>query len=265
MSIANAIATGASAATQLAGSFLGYRAQKDSNEHNFGIAQYQNAWNEQMYERQKQDALAMWKIENEYNSPAETMKRMVKAGINPRASSLGNFANAGNVNQPSMPAAAQYNYESPLASFTELSSVTSNILNMLQGVANLEKSKSEIAKNTAQSEMFSSEAMLKAFEHFRETAHHDLWKHQHGYHFDKKGNVRFGSDEQHRKTYAASVDDIISNVLYNTSRAKYQFNLAKQLSEDVGAGIQGTDGLIGNILKPVFRWGSRLIDMYNKE
>lgn len=40
-------------------------------------------WNEQMYARQRQDALADWNMQNEYNSPASQMKRFKEAGLNP--------------------------------------------------------------------------------------------------------------------------------------------------------------------------------------
>ena len=40
-------------------------------------------YNEQMYDKQKQDALANWNMQNEYNSPAAQMKRLREAGLNP--------------------------------------------------------------------------------------------------------------------------------------------------------------------------------------
>lgn len=43
----------------------------------------QRKWNEKMYARQRQDALADWAMQNAYNSPAEQMKRLKEAGLNP--------------------------------------------------------------------------------------------------------------------------------------------------------------------------------------
>lgn len=40
-------------------------------------------WNEKMYERQRQDALADFNMTNQYNSPSEVMARLRKAGLNP--------------------------------------------------------------------------------------------------------------------------------------------------------------------------------------
>lgn len=40
-------------------------------------------WNEQMYERQRADALANWNMNNEYNSPTAQMNRLKAAGLNP--------------------------------------------------------------------------------------------------------------------------------------------------------------------------------------
>lgn len=40
-------------------------------------------WNEKMYGRQREDALADWNAQNFYNSPAEQMKRLKEAKLNP--------------------------------------------------------------------------------------------------------------------------------------------------------------------------------------
>lgn len=49
-------------------------------------------WNEKMYGRQRQDSLADWNMQNEYNSPANQMQRFRSAGLNP-ALMYGNGAN----------------------------------------------------------------------------------------------------------------------------------------------------------------------------
>ncbi len=40
-------------------------------------------WNEKMYARQREDALADWARTNEYNSPLQQMSRLKQAGLNP--------------------------------------------------------------------------------------------------------------------------------------------------------------------------------------
>jgi len=40
-------------------------------------------WNEMMYQKQREDALADWRLQNEYNSPAAQMQRLKAAGLNP--------------------------------------------------------------------------------------------------------------------------------------------------------------------------------------
>lgn len=40
-------------------------------------------WQEKMYDRQRQDALADWNRQNEYNSPTAQMERLKSAGLNP--------------------------------------------------------------------------------------------------------------------------------------------------------------------------------------
>jgi urease gamma subunit len=48
-----------------------------------GINKKTREWNEQMYNRQRQDALADWARTNEYNSPLAQMQRLREAGLNP--------------------------------------------------------------------------------------------------------------------------------------------------------------------------------------
>jgi len=43
----------------------------------------QRRWNEAMYNRQREDALADWARSNQYNSPLAQMQRFKEAGLNP--------------------------------------------------------------------------------------------------------------------------------------------------------------------------------------
>lgn len=64
--------------------FMGLFGANETNKANMRLAQYQNNWN-----------LQQWNRQNEYNSPSATIKRLVDAGVNPRAyNQLGQFANA---------------------------------------------------------------------------------------------------------------------------------------------------------------------------
>lgn len=86
---------------------ISYMGQQETNKANAELAQKQNDFN-----------LMMWEKQNAYNSPAETMKRLTEAGINPRAyQQIGQFANAESPKPAERP-----DYESPLgklARFTD--------------------------------------------------------------------------------------------------------------------------------------------------
>jgi len=43
----------------------------------------QQGYNQQMYDRQRADALADWNMQNAYNSPSQQMQRFKEAGLNP--------------------------------------------------------------------------------------------------------------------------------------------------------------------------------------
>ena len=78
------------AGAQVASSGLNYAATTSINKKT-------REWNEKMYGRQREDALADWARSNEYNSPLSQMQRLREAGLNPNLV-YGNGAN--NVSQP---------------------------------------------------------------------------------------------------------------------------------------------------------------------
>lgn len=59
-------------ATSFIGDILGFNAQKEANRANRELAELQNKWNIQQWER-----------ENEYNKPVNQLKRFGEAGVNP--------------------------------------------------------------------------------------------------------------------------------------------------------------------------------------
>lgn len=65
-----------SAAGNVAGSWINAKSQKSVNEA-------QIAHNMQMYGLSRDDAIAMWHMQNEYNLPSAHMQRLKEAGLNP--------------------------------------------------------------------------------------------------------------------------------------------------------------------------------------
>ena len=57
-------------------SFFANKAQRSAEDR-------QRAWNEKMYEKQYQDNIKLWQMQNEYNDPSAQMERLQKAGLNP--------------------------------------------------------------------------------------------------------------------------------------------------------------------------------------
>ncbi len=77
----------------LANGILGFIGGERANNANMDLAKYQNAWN-----------LEQWHRQNEYNSPVETMKRLVDAGLSPRnMQNSSQYANAGSLSSTAMP------------------------------------------------------------------------------------------------------------------------------------------------------------------
>lgn len=86
-----AVITGGSA---ILGSGINSLSQGNLNKRN-------RRWSEQMYNKQYNDNLAFWAMQNEYNSPQAQMQRFQAAGLNPNLIyGQGNPGNAGAVQTP---------------------------------------------------------------------------------------------------------------------------------------------------------------------
>lgn len=120
---------------------FGMASAAQQNKYNRDLAEYQNAFN-----------LEMWNKNNEYNSPTATMERLVQAGINPRSyGNLGQFANAAEA-----PKAAEYSKSSPLAAFSDIASTA---LSLGQMDANIKKAEAETKTEDAkQTELYARAA-----------------------------------------------------------------------------------------------------------
>lgn len=83
------LVAGISAASQVIGSGVNAYAQGRMNKKTRQFAR-------EMYGRQRQDALADWLMQNQYNSPEAQMKRLKAAGLNPKlVYGSGGFENTG--------------------------------------------------------------------------------------------------------------------------------------------------------------------------
>lgn len=69
-------------------------------------------WNEKIYHWQRQDALADWTMQNEYNSPQSQMQRLREGGLNPNLV-YGNGATATSSSQPRSSSPGSYNPKVP--------------------------------------------------------------------------------------------------------------------------------------------------------
>jgi len=82
------------AGAQLAGGAINAGSQGNMNRKN-------RKFSEHMYDRQKQDNLDFWNLQNTYNSPQAQMQRFQEAGLNPNLIyGQGNSGNAGSVQTP---------------------------------------------------------------------------------------------------------------------------------------------------------------------
>ena len=81
-----------------------------SSSSNKKLMREQMHWQEAMYQRQLQDARENWKMQNEYNSPANQRKLLEQAGFNPgmMGSDLQSASSADNIAMGNVPSAPSY-------------------------------------------------------------------------------------------------------------------------------------------------------------
>lgn len=81
-----------------------------SSKSNKNLMREQMRWQESMYARQLQDARDNWKMQNEYNSPANQRKLLEEAGYNPgmMGADLQSASSADNIAMGNVPSAPSY-------------------------------------------------------------------------------------------------------------------------------------------------------------
>jgi len=106
---------------------FGSKATRDTNTANANIAQQNNAFNAEQNLLQYQRTVDLWNMTNEYNTPANQVKRLQEAGLSPYLA-YSNAAAGGTASQMSPPSAVKaqnYSYQSPLGAVAQ---VIGNIL-----------------------------------------------------------------------------------------------------------------------------------------
>lgn len=138
------VAAGVAAGATLLGSGMNMASQGSMNRKT-------RQWNEKMYDRQKQDNIDFWNMQNEYNSPQATMQRHIAAGINPNVP-FGNGPVGQSGSAPDTPHAMPY---TPRAPQLELGAVADTYFNIQSRAQQLSNEK-QIGNN-----MVIQEALLK--------------------------------------------------------------------------------------------------------
>jgi len=108
-------------------------------------------WSEKMYNRQRQDALSDWALQNEYNHPSNQMARAREAGINPHIAFGKGATPSASVGNSSVP---NYKAEAPQFEFDPYRSIMNNKI--------LEVQQAEIDKTRVQMTVLANDAALKA-------------------------------------------------------------------------------------------------------
>ena len=104
-----------------------------NNSFNAAEAAKNRRWQEQMYDKQYQDNVNLWQMQQEYNSPENQVARLKAAGINPSLA----LSNISTGSASSAPAAAQ------AGSGAQATGTPAHFAGLTEGVLNLLKSKDE--------------------------------------------------------------------------------------------------------------------------
>lgn len=138
-------ATNAAALTatgQVAATGINAMATESANKKN-------REWNEMMYDKQKQDAIAMWQMQNQYNSPQEQMRRLKAAGLNPNLV-YGNGTVANNASTPQTPKA-------PASDWVPFKVDTNMVGDIVNTYYNVQRQKQELDNLKVQHDLIESQ------------------------------------------------------------------------------------------------------------
>lgn len=112
-------------------------------------------WNEKMYERQYQDNIAFWNMQNAYNSPEAQVARMKAAGLNPALMyGQGNTGNAGSIQSPDAP---RMQYDAP-----DFSGFQTAGMNFLSALYDFDLKEAAIDKTRAETTAIAEKGALDA-------------------------------------------------------------------------------------------------------
>jgi len=137
------------AAASLAGGVMSANANQRANDQNL-------AYNREMYELQKRDALEFWNMQNEYNSPQMQMKRFQEAGLNPNlVYSQGNPGNAVPLSRPDV-----QGFQSRPVNFGE--GIAPAAMSYISSIYDLEIKQAQADNLKAQNTVIRQDALLKS-------------------------------------------------------------------------------------------------------
>lgn len=110
----------------------------------------------EMYQRQYNDNLNLWKLQNEYNSPQAQMKRFQQAGLNPHLIyGQGNSGNAGNIPTPDV--------QSPQFRSPDIGgSIAGAGLNFINSIYDLDIKAAQADNLRSQNTVIQQDALLRA-------------------------------------------------------------------------------------------------------
>lgn len=128
----------------IVGSAMSAKEQRKINEMNIRYAR-------EAYQRERQDALADWHMQNAYNHPMAQMQRLQEAGLNPNLV-YGNGADA----QMAAPVKSSHQ-QLPNLKPVDYGGIVSNAIGTMQAMANIERTKAEANR-------INQDTIYKAFE-----------------------------------------------------------------------------------------------------
>lgn len=132
------------AGAQLASTSVNAMSAADTNKK-------QRQWQEKMYQQQRTDNLAQWKMQNEYNSPQAQMARYQEAGLNPNLIYGTGSASAGNSSAIPTSSPGTYNPKAPQI----------DLGSGIQAYQNVRQQQLQFDNLRAQNTVLTEEALLK--------------------------------------------------------------------------------------------------------
>lgn len=218
--------------SSLVGAYAQNRAVEKQNENNLAVANLNNYWqdkwaraNNELSERlmreqnefNRQSAIEMFNLENEYNTPANQAKRMLEAGLNPAVALQNGAVSQGNSNASAPTAAGVPSLSMPNFVTPTFQAQPSVLLNAVAGISQLANARKLFSESKL------TDKQVARYDEKIDAEINKLWQSSHLDEMNANYQEILNNVERYNlpKRKAAELSGLIQDIQYKLAQTKF--------------------------------------------